>query len=306
MFVLTKLAQMNLTGTDDHSTVLAENTVKQPKITASDIHFKTSIIPPSIVNKLKPHSWRHNINKQHHKISKRSSLDDHRWSRATPDEVLLICVSVLFHLRHVLLFHLRAPHLRVRGRSEQHNKVADPPEQRLDVVIIRRRDHRLRARLRRPGYIMGQRRRHLNLKPGDVSDRKAQGASDDHVEPERDVGEMRERHDYRYITGQEHERHKKDQSVEVVVESQAPYVLVDGRKRSLDQDRVHRHAEAGAHAEDDPAYRQRTWRTKSQFVLSCKFTDLWVARNVTQFDADPFTVAAKWKTHSNGKMITLE
>ena len=80
---------------------------------------------------------------------------------------------------------------------------------------------------------------------------------------------MRERDDYGYVAGEEHERDKEEHGVEVVVESQTPDVVVDGRKRSLDENRVHRDAETRADAKDDPTYRQRTWRTKQQLVLWC-------------------------------------
>ena len=110
----------------------------------------------------------------------------------------------------MFLFHLPPPDLRVRRGPEQHDDITRPPEQRLHLVVPRRRNHRLCARLRRTRYIMRQRRRHLDLKARDVSNREAQGPSDDHVEPERDIGQMRERDDYRYVAGEEHERDKEE------------------------------------------------------------------------------------------------
>ena len=150
----------------------------------------------------------------------------------------------------MLQFHLVMLDAGVGPRTAQHQHVAQPPKHSLDLMIGRHRDDRLRACLGGAADIVGQRARHFDLQPRDVTNGDSKQTAEKHDAPEIrwiQEGKAVKRME---LSIQKHQRNEEKRGVEVVVELKTPYIVVHHRQHFLCVYCVERDAETRQHPKD--------------------------------------------------------
>ena len=117
-----------------------------------------------------------------------------------------------------------------------------------------------------------QRLSHLNLQACHITDGETKDAADNHHVPEGHVIQFGEANDLRHLPEDYHEWNKEDAGVDVVVESQAPHIVVQQRQNFLGEDGIEGDAGAGHNPEKNSQQRQWPWdqcsNVKKFFILS--------------------------------------
>ena len=144
--------------------------------------------------------------------------------------------------------------MRVERGANQHQQVAQPPQQGLDFLVVDDAEQGLRVRLGRAAHIVREWRGDLDLQTGDVAHGEAEDAGNCHRKPEVGVEQLGKAGDLRMLAEYEDEWREDDARVEVVVERQLPDVIVDAVERLFRVDRIQSHKQARHNAIEHSAH----------------------------------------------------